>query len=167
MSTYVIDYLCIIFTPVVILQLSRYFLFGENMPRQTRTFLSLLPCLFLLLMNGCADYSGEAAQLRSACSAGDKSACIDYQAMVQACIAPIGLFPIMGCQGVGPQTVYHPEGAALAPPEVGAAATAGPQTASQNYPQAVTSTAAPTAVSVARQLPAGVQQVQQLQLSTP
>jgi hypothetical protein len=67
----------------------------------------------LLLAGGCANYSGEAAQLRSACSAGDKSACIDYDAMVKSCIAPMGLFPKMGCAGVRPQTVFHPDGAAL------------------------------------------------------
>lgn len=65
-------------------------------------------------VGGCANYAGEAAQLRTACSNGDKSACIDYDAMVRSCIAPMGLFPQIGCQGIGPQTVFHPDGAALA-----------------------------------------------------
>ncbi len=39
---------------------------------------------------------------------------IDYEAMVRSCIAPMGLFPQIGCQGIGPQTVFHPDGATLA-----------------------------------------------------
>src|SRR5262249_13662929 len=59
-----------------------------------------------LAFSGRADYSGKATQLRASCSNGNESACIDYQAMVTACLHPYGLIPKIGCQGVGPATVF-------------------------------------------------------------
>jgi hypothetical protein len=99
---------------------------------------------------GCADYSGEARQLRAACSTGDQSACIDYDAMVKSCIAPMGLFPEMGCEGVGPATVYHPDGTFTPPARRGSTIAVG-------YPgQAAPSTPAAAAPSQAvLAIPAG------------
>ena len=60
---------------------------------------------------GCADYAGEASELRDACNAGtDKTACIDYQTLTAACLSPISIITTIGCEGVGPASPLHPSG---------------------------------------------------------
>jgi hypothetical protein len=110
---------------------------------------------------GCADYSGEARQLRAACSTGDQSACIDYDAMVKSCIAPMGLFPQMGCEGVGPATVYHPDGTFTPPARRANAIAVGSGQAAPTAQAASTGPTTPAAAvhsNVAATMPAGAVQ---------
>ena len=70
----------------------------------------LIALLSSVVLGGCTNYAGEAAQLRQACNAGnDKAACLDYQSLVQACLFPQGLIQREGCDGVGPTHPAKPE----------------------------------------------------------
>jgi len=65
----------------------------------------------LVALSGCVNYAGEAAQLRGACSSGDHASCIDYEALIRTCTAPFSVLHDVACQGVGPQTFFHRNGA--------------------------------------------------------
>jgi len=94
--------------------------------------LAMMVCALAALV-GCTNYAGEAAQLRDACNAGgSKTACIDYQTLIATCIAPHGLIADYDCQGVGPASPLHSDGAAAAIAAQPVAVTSGPSSGNVN-----------------------------------